>query len=147
MKIHELSPAPGSRKAPRRVGRGNGSGLGKTSGKGQKGQTSRSGGSIRPGFEGGQMPLVRRIPKRGFTNNFKKQYTTLNVEELSVFEEGTVITAEFLKQIGFISKIQVDGLKILGDGELDKKLTIKASKFTKSAQEKIVAAGGVAEEI
>ncbi len=147
MKIHELSPAPGSRKTPRRVGRGSGSGLGTTCGKGQKGQTSRSGGSIRPGFEGGQMPLVRRIPKRGFTNNFKKQYTTLNVEELSVFEEGTVITAEFLKEIGFISKIQADGLKILGDGELDKKLTVKASRFTKSAQEKIVAAGGVAEEI
>lgn len=146
MKLHELKPAVGSRKSPKRLGRGNGSGLGKTSGKGQKGQTSRSGGSIRPGFEGGQMPAMRRIPKRGFINIFAKQYTTVNVEELSVFEDGTVITAEFLKEIGFISKIN-DGLKILGDGELDKKLTVKAAKFTKSAQEKIVAAGGVAEEI
>ena len=146
MKLQELKPAVGSRKSPKRLGRGNGSGLGKTSGKGQKGQTSRSGGSIRPGFEGGQMPVMRRIPKRGFINIFAKQYTTVNVEELSVFEDGTVITAEFLKEIGFISKIN-DGLKILGDGELDKKLTVKAAKFTKSAQEKIVAAGGVAEEI
>ena len=146
MKLHELKPAVGSRKSPKRLGRGNGSGLGKTSGKGQKGQTSRSGGSIRPGFEGGQMPAMRRTPKRGFINIFAKQYTTVNVEELSVFEDGTVITAEFLKEIGFISKIN-DGLKILGDGELDKKLTVKAAKFTKSAQEKIVAAGGVAEEI
>ena len=146
MKLHELSPAPGSRKTPRRVGRGNGSGLGKTSGRGQKGQKSRSGGGVRPGFEGGQTPIMRRIPKRGFKNIFAKQYTTLNVEELCVFEEGTEITAEFLKQIGFISKIN-DGIKILGNGELDKKLTVKAVKFTKSAQEKIVAAGGTAEEI
>ena len=133
-------------KSPKRLGRGSGSGLGTTAGKGQKGQNARSGGGVRPGFEGGQMPIMRRIPKRGFKNIFAKQYTTLNVEELSVFEDGTVITAEFLKEIGFISKIN-DGLKILGDGELDKKLTVKAAKFTKSAQEKIVAAGGVAEEI
>ena len=146
MKLHELKPSVGSRKSPKRLGRGNGSGLGTTAGKGQKGQNARSGGGVRPGFEGGQMPLMRRIPKRGFKNIFAKKYTTLNVEELSVFEDGTVITAEFLKEIGFISKIN-DGLKILGDGELDKKLTVKAAKFTKSAQEKIVAAGGVAEEI
>ena len=146
MKLHELKPTVGSRKSPKRLGRGSGSGWGSTAGKGQKGQNARSGGGVRPGFEGGQMPMVRRIPKRGFKNIFAKQYTTLNVEELSVFEDGTVITAEFLKEIGFISKIN-DGLKILGDGELDKKLTVKAVKFTKSAQEKIVAAGGVAEEI
>lgn len=146
MKLHELSPAAGSRKSPKRVGRGNGSGLGKTSGRGQKGQKSRSGGGVRPGFEGGQTPIMRRIPKKGFKNIFAKQYTTINVDELSVFEDGTEITVEFLKQIGFISKIN-DGLKVLGDGELDKKLTVKAAKFTKSAQEKIAAAGGVAEEI
>ena len=146
MKLHELSPAAGSRKSPKRVGRGNGSGLGKTSGKGQKGQKSRSGGGVRPGFEGGQTPIMRRIPKKGFKNIFAKQYTTINVDELSVFEDGTEITVEFLKQIGFISKVN-DGLKVLGDGELDKKLTVKAAKFTKSAQEKIAAAGGVAEEI
>lgn len=146
MKLHELAPAAGSRKARRRVGRGSGSGLGKTAGRGQKGQNARSGGGVRPGFEGGQMPITRRIPKRGFTNIFAKQYTTVNVEELCVFDDGTEINAEFLKEIGFISKIN-DGLKILGDGELDKKLTVKAVKFTKSAQEKIVAAGGTAEEI
>lgn len=147
MKLHNLSPAEGSRKERKRVGRGNSSGLGKTSGKGHKGQKARSGGGVRPGFEGGQTPIIRRIPKKGFTNIFAKQYTTVNVDELSVFEEGTEITAEFLKRIGFISKIQKDGLKILGDGELDVPLTVKAAKFTKSAQEKIVAAGGVAEEI
>ncbi|MGI6665254.1 MAG: 50S ribosomal protein L15 [Christensenellaceae bacterium] len=146
MKLHELSPTPGARKTTKRVGRGNGSGLGKTSGRGQKGQKSRSGGSIRPGFEGGQMPLIRRIPKRGFTNIFAKQYATVNVEELSVFEDGTEITADFLKEIGVIKKVN-DGLKVLGNGTLDKKLTVKATKFTKSAQEKIAAAGGVAEEI
>lgn len=146
MKLHELQPAAGSRHSKKRVGRGNGSGLGKTSGAGQKGQKSRSGGGVRPGFEGGQMPLVRRIPKRGFTNNFAKQYTTVNIDELNVFEEGTEITAEFLKEIGFINKIN-DGLKILGDGDLEVKLNVKAKKFTKSAREKIENAGGVAEEI
>lgn len=146
MKLHELQPAFGSKKAPKRLGRGNGSGLGKTSGKGQKGQNSRSGGGVRPGFEGGQMPMVRRTPKRGFKNIFAKTYTTVNVYDLSVFEEGTVITAEFLKDIAFISKIN-DGLKILGDGELDKKLTVKAAKFTESAKAKILAAGGTVEEI
>ena len=146
MKIHELKPAEGSRKAPKRVGRGSGSGMGKTSTRGQKGQWSRSGGGVRPGFEGGQMPLSRRLPKRGFTNIFAKNYTTLNVGEFEVFEDGTEITVEFLLAVGFISKAN-DGLKVLGDGELTKKLNFKAAKFTKSAQEKILAAGGTAEVI
>ena len=146
MKLHELKPAEGSRTAPKRVGRGAGSGLGKTSARGQKGQKARSGGGVRPGFEGGQMPLSRRLPKRGFTNIFATVYTTVNVEELNCFEDGTEITAEFLWEIGFIKKIN-DGLKILGDGELTKKLTVKAAKFTKSAAEKIVAAGGAIEVI
>ena len=146
MKIHELRPAEGSRKSPKRVGRGSGSGMGKTSTRGQKGQWSRSGGGVRPGFEGGQMPLSRRLPKRGFTNIFAKNYTTLNVGEFEVFEDGTEITVEFLKEVGFISKVN-DGLKVLGDGELTKKLNFKAAKFTKSAQEKILAAGGTAEVI
>ena len=144
MKLHELTSAPGARKAPKRVGRGSGSGLGKTSARGQKGQKSRSGGGVRPGFEGGQMPLSRRLPKRGFTNIFATVYTTVNVEDLNVFEDGTEITAEFLKEINFIKKVN-DGLKILGNGELTKKLNVKAAKFTKSAQEKIVAAGGTSE--
>ena len=146
MKIHELKPAEGSRKAPKRVGRGSGSGMGKTSTRGQKGQWSRSGGGVRPGFEGGQMPLSRRLPKRGFTNIFAKNYTTLNVGEFEVFEDGTEITVEYLLSVGFISKAN-DGLKVLGDGELTKKLNFKAAKFTKSAQEKILAAGGTAEVI
>ena len=146
MKLHELAPAEGSKKSAVRVGRGNGSGCGKTSGRGQKGQGSRSGGGVRPGFEGGQMPLTRRIPKRGFTNIFAKVYTTINVEELDVFEDGTLITAQILKDCGFISKIG-DGIKILGRGELSKKLDVKAVKFTASAKEKIEAAGGTAEEI
>ena len=146
MKLHELRPAEGSRKAPKRVGRGSGSGMGKTSTRGQKGQWSRSGGGVRPGFEGGQMPLSRRLPKRGFTNIFAKNYTTLNVGEFEVFEDGTEITVEFLKEVGFISKVN-DGLKVLGDGELTKKLNFKAAKFTKSAQDKILAAGGTAEVI
>ena len=146
MKIHELKPTVGSRKSQKRVGRGNGSGLGKTSARGQKGQNSRAGGGVRPGFEGGQMPIMRRIPKRGFKNNFAKRYTAINVYDLTVFEEGTEITAEFLKEIGFIKKIN-DGLKILGDGELNTKLTVKAAKFTESAKEKILAAGGTVEEI
>ena len=146
MKLHELAPAEGSKKSAVRVGRGNGSGCGKTSGRGQKGQGSRSGGGVRPGFEGGPMPLTRRIPKRGFTNIFAKVYTTINVEELDVFEDGTLITAQILKDCGFISKVN-DGIKILGKGELSKKLTVKAVKFTASAKEKIEAAGGTAEEI
>lgn len=146
MKLHELAPAKGSKKAAVRVGRGNGSGCGKTSGRGQKGQWARSGGGVRPGFEGGQMPITRRIPKRGFKNIFAKVYTTINVGDLSAFDEGTVITAELLKDTGFISKVN-DGIKILGQGELNKKLTVKAVKFTDSAKEKIEAAGGTAEEI
>ena len=146
MKLHELAPAKGSKKAAVRVGRGNGSGCGKTSGRGQKGQWARSGGGVRPGFEGGQMPITRRIPKRGFKNIFAKVYTTINVGDLSAFDEGTVITAELLKDTGFISKVN-DGIKILGQGELNKKLTVKAVKFTASAKEKIEAAGGTAEAI
>ena len=146
MELSNLSPAKGSKHSDNfRRGRGHGSGNGKTAGKGHKGQKARSG-RTRPGFEGGQMPLYRRIPKRGFKNIFAKVYTTLNVEELNAFDEGTVITAEMLKECGFISKIN-DGIKILGQGELSKKLTVKAVKFTASAKEKIEAAGGTAEEI
>ncbi len=146
MKLHELGPAEGSRFAPKRVGRGTGSGIGKTSGKGQKGQKSRSGGGVRPGFEGGQMPLMRTIPKRGFTNIFSKNYTEINVERLNIFEDGTVVTEELLKSNGIIGKVR-DGIKILGNGDLNKKLTVKASKFSKSATEKIEAAGGKVEVI
>ncbi len=128
------------------MGRGTGSGLGKTAGRGQDGQKSRSGGGVRPGFEGGQMPLARRLPKRGFTNIFAKEYATVNICELNRFEDGTEITAEFLKQQRIIRKIN-DGLKVLGNGEITKKLTVKAAKFTKTAAEKIVAAGGTAEVI
>ena len=146
MKLHELAPAAGATKAPKRIGRGTGSGTGKTSARGQKGQKSRSGGGVRPGFEGGQMPLARRLPKRGFTNIFAKEYATVNVSALEVFEDGTEITAEFLKERGVIKKV-LDGLKVLGDGELTKKLNVKAVKFTKSAEEKIKNAGGTAEVI
>ena len=147
MKIHELSPAPGSVSSPKRLGRGTGSGLGKTSGKGHKGQNARSGGGVRPGFEGGQMPLLRRSPKRGFTNNWSKEYTTVNVSDLNGLKEGTVVTAELLKSKGMIAKIQPYGLKVLGNGNLDKKLTVKAAKFTKSAAEKISKAGGSIEVV
>jgi len=146
MKLHELQPVAGSKTAPKRLGRGAGSGLGKTSGKGHKGQKARSGGGVRPGFEGGQMPLSRRLPKRGFKNIFAKVYTTINVCDLNAFEDGTEINAEFLAEVGFIKKIN-DGIKILGEGELTKKLTVKAAKFTKSAEAKIVAAGGTAEVV
>ena len=146
MNLHELSPVPGSKKKAKRVGRGIGSGMGVRATRGQKGQWARSGGGVRPGFEGGQMPLSRRLPKRGFTNIFAKNYTTLNVGEFEVFEDGTEITVEFLLEVGFISKAN-DGLKVLGDGELTKKLNFKAAKFTKSAHEKILAAGGTAEVI
>lgn len=146
MKLSELKPAPGSKKTKKRVGRGTGSGLGKTAGRGQDGQKSRSGGGVRPGFEGGQMPLARRLPKRGFTNIFAKEYATVNICELNRFEDGTEITAEFLKQQRIIRKIN-DGLKVLGNGEITKKLTVKAAKFTKTAAEKIAAAGGTAEVI
>ena len=144
MKLSELKPAPGSRKAPKRVGRGCGSGTGKTSARGQKGQKSRSGGGVRPGFEGGQMPLSRRLPKRGFTNIFAKEYAYVNVSSLEVFEDGSVIDSAALKEKRIIRK-ECDGLKVLGNGELTKKLTVKADKFTKSAEEKIVAAGGTIE--
>lgn len=144
MKLHELHPAAGSTTAPKRLGRGVGSGLGKTSGKGHKGAKARSGGGKRPGFEGGQMPLYRRVPKRGFHNIYRIQYATVNVELLEIFENGTVVTAETLKEAGLISKV-MDGVKILGNGELTKKLTVEAAKFSNSAKEKIEALGGKAE--
>ncbi|KAB3528872.1 50S ribosomal protein L15 [Alkaliphilus serpentinus] len=147
MKLHELKPAKGAVSKQKRKGRGTGSGLGKTAGRGANGQNARSGGGVRIGFEGGQMPLVRRIPKRGFTNIFAKQFNILNVEDLNVFENGTEITLEMLKENGVIKKIEKDGLKILGNGNLEKSLTVKAHKFTKAAVEKIEAAGGKAEVI
>lgn len=146
MKLHELRPAEGSRKAPKRVGRGTGSGLGRNAGKGEKGQNARSGGGVRPGFEGGQMPLYRRLPKRGFTNIFAKEYATINVDRLNIFEDGTEVTPEVLMENGVISKVY-DGVKILGNGELTKKLTVKATKFSKAAAEKIQTAGGKVEVI
>ena len=146
MKLHELSPSEGSKMKAFRVGRGHGSGNGKTSGKGQKGQKARSGGGVRPGFEGGQMPIYRRLPKRGFTNIFAKKYTSINVEDLNKFDNGTEITAEVLKENGVIKKIN-DGIVVLGRGDLNKKVTIKAKRFSKSAEEKISAAGGKAEVI
>ena len=146
MKLHELSPSEGSKKKAFRVGRGHGSGNGKTSGKGQKGQKARSGGGVRPGFEGGQMPIYRRLPKRGFTNIFAKKYTSINVEDLNKFDNGTEITAEVLKENGVIKMIN-DGIVVLGRGDLNKKVTIKAKRFSKSAEEKISAAGGKAEVI
>ena len=146
MRLDELKPTEGSRFETKRVGRGIGSGTGKTSGKGHKGQNARSGGGVRPGFEGGQMPLYRRLPKRGFTNIFAKQYVTINVEVLERFENGTEITAEVLKEAGVISKV-LDGVKILGRGELTKKLDVKVANYTASAKEKIEKAGGKAEVI
>ena len=137
MKLHELKPAEGARTGERRLGRGIGSGLGKTSGKGHKGQWARSGGGVRIGFEGGQMPLARRLPKRGFDNNWKKVYTVINLGDLEQLEEGTVVTLEYLLSEGLVSKAQPCGLKVLGDGNLTKKLTVKANKFTKSAEAKI----------
>ena len=147
MQIHELAPAPGSKRKPKQLGRGIGSGKGKTSGKGHKGQWARSGGGVRPGFEGGQNSLLRRLPKRGFTNNFAKEYSTINVADLNQFKKGTEITAEFLKDFGLLSKIQPYGLKVLGDGELTVALKVKAAKFTKQAAEKITKAGGSAEVV
>jgi len=144
MKLHELAPAAGSTTAAKRLGRGVGSGLGKTSGKGHKGAKARSGGGKRPGFEGGQMPLYRRIPKKGFTNIFRTEYAEVNVGQLEVFNDGVVVNAELLKAAGIIKKT-MDGVKILGNGELTKKLTVEAAKFTESAKEKIEAVGGKAE--
>lgn len=144
MKLHELSPAPGSVKDVKRIGRGHGSGQGKTAGKGHKGQKARSGGVVRPGFEGGQTTLARRIPKRGFNNIFRTEYATVNVSDLEKFVDGTVVDAELLKASGLIKK-ELDGVKILGNGELTKNLTVKAAKFTAAAKEKIEKAGGKAE--
>ena len=146
MKLHELKPAAGATSAPKRLGRGIGSGLGKTSGKGHKGAKARSGGGKRAGFEGGQMPLTMRLPKRGFTNNFRKEYVAINVSRLEAFEDGATVTPVELIEMGIIKKIG-DGVKIMGDGELTKKLTVLASKFTAAAKEKIEAAGGKAEVI
>lgn len=146
MKLHDLKPAFGATTAPKRLGRGVGSGLGKTSGKGHKGANARSGGGKRPGFEGGQMPLVRILPKRGFYNRFATIYATVNVEQLDAFEDGAVVNAEALLRAGIIKKLN-DGVKIMGNGELTKKLTVQAAKFTQSAKEKIEAAGGKAEVI
>ena len=145
MKLHELKPAEGARTGERRLGRGIGSGLGKTSGKGHKGQWARSGGGVRIGFEGGQMPLARRLPKRGFDNNWKKVYTVINLGDLEQLEEGTVVTLEYLLSEGLVSKAQPCGLKVLGDGNLTKKLTVKANKFTNSAEAKIKELGGEVE--
>ena len=145
MKIHELKPAEGSVKSSKRLGRGIGSGLGKTSGKGHKGQNARSGGGVRLGFEGGQMPLIRQLPKIGFTNNFRKVYTIINVGELEVFENGTTVTVELLKSKNIIAKIEPYGLKVLGNGTLTKALTVKAEKFTQTAIDKISAVGGSVE--
>lgn len=142
MKLNELSPAPNSKRAPRRLGRGTGSGLGKTSGKGQKGQNSRSGGGVRPGFEGGQMTLTRRLPKVGFTNIFRKEYTVVNVADLNRLEENSIVNIETLKSAGIIKKVEKDGLKVLGNGEITKALTVQANKFSESAINKIKQAGG-----
>ena len=147
MKLHELERNIGATQKKKRIGRGPGSGLGKTSGKGQKGQKARSGGSINPVFEGGQLPLYRRIPKRGFTNaKFKTVYAPINVSELNRFEDGTVVTPALLKDTGLVKK-QYDGVKVLGNGELTKKLTIQANKFSETALEKIKKAGSKAEVI
>lgn len=146
MKLHELKPSEGSRKVRNRVGRGIGSGNGKTSGKGHKGQNARSGGGVRPGFEGGQMPLFQRLPKRGFTNINRKDYAVINLDRLNSFDEGTEVTPELLLETGAISKLKA-GVKILGNGKLEKKLTVKANKFSASAKEAIEVAGGTAEVI
>ncbi len=146
MKLHELKPAEGSRKDATRVGRGTGSGCGKTSGRGHKGQKSRSGGGVRPGFEGGQMPIYRRLPKRGFKNIWRKEYAEVNVAQLNIFDDDTTVDAVALVEIGILKNV-LDGVRILGNGELTKKLNVKAQGFTKTALQKIEAAGGTAEVI
>jgi large subunit ribosomal protein L15 len=145
MDIQTLSPAPGARTKPKRIGRGIGSGMGKTSTKGHKGQWARSGGGVRPGFEGGQMPLTRRLPKRGFTNIYKKEYTIVNVSDLETFENGATVNLQVLVDAGLVKKVEAYGIKILGNGELTKKLTVEAKKFSKSAIDIIEKAGGKAE--
>ena len=147
MKLHELKSNEGAFKTSKRVGRGTASGHGKTSGKGHKGQNARSGGGVRPGFEGGQLPLFKRLPQRGFSNAmFNKEYATINVSDLEKFDNGAVITPELLKEMGILKK-QLSGVKVLGNGELTKKVTVKAHKFSKSAISKIEAQGGKAEVI
>lgn len=146
MELNKMSPAVGAKTASKRLGRGIGSGLGKTSGKGHKGQWARSGGGVRPGFEGGQMPLVRRIPKRGFNNIYRKEYSIVNIGALNDrFEDGEIVNAQSLLEKGVLSKIEAYGVKVLGNGELTKKLTVQANKFTESAAQKIEQAGGKAE--
>lgn len=147
MKLHELKPAEGSVRESKRVGRGSGSGMGKTSTRGHKGQWARSGGGVRPGFEGGQMPLSRRLPKRGFKNIFAKVYTVINVSDLEKLENDTIVTVELLKELRIISKIEKDGLKVLGRGQLTKKLAVKAAKVSSAAKEIIEAAGGSVEVV
>ena len=147
MELHELKRTPGSVQTRKRVGRGNASGTGKTSGKGHKGQNARTGGGVRPGFEGGQTPLFRRLPKRGFSNAmFKVEYAVINLGDLNKFEDGAVVTPELLKAMGIMKK-QLSGVKVLGNGNIEKKLTVKAHKFSKSAVEKIEAIGGKVEVI
>ncbi|MBP3953427.1 50S ribosomal protein L15 [Bacillus suaedae] len=146
MKLHELKPAEGSRKVRNRVGRGIGSGNGKTAGKGHKGQNARSGGGVRPGFEGGQNPLYRRLPKRGFTNPTRKEFTIVNLDELNRFDKGTEVTPELLIETGVVKNVK-HGVKILGNGNIEKSLTVKAHKFSASAVEAIEAAGGKTEVI
>lgn len=146
MKLHELTYTEGSRKDRKRIGRGHGSGQGKTAGKGHKGQNARSGGGVRPGFEGGQTPLFQRLPKRGFTNFNRKEYAIINLDQLNRFEEGTVVTPELLIEAGVIKKLH-SGVKVLAHGTLEKKLTVKAAKFSKSAEEKIIALGGSIEVV
>ncbi len=145
MKLNNMAPAEGAKTQSKRLGRGIGSGHGKTSCKGHKGQWARSGGGVRPGFEGGQMPLIRRIPKRGFNNVFKKEYAIVNVSDLEMFDDGTEVTAELLIEKGVLSKVGSYGVKVLGNGTLTKKLEVKANKFTKSAAQIIQKAGGKAE--
>jgi large subunit ribosomal protein L15 len=146
MRLHEIKPSPGSRTTPKRVGRGIGSGLGKTAGKGQKGQRARSGASIRRGFEGGQMPLYQRLPKRGFTNKFRREWADVTVKTLNRFATGTIITPELLQETGIVKSLK-SGIKILGEGELEKELTVKAHRFSAQAREKIENAGGRVEVI